>query len=281
MNQNLKAATPLFVVNALTVYAQGAYAYTSVAPQTWSPVFRVILAIGFAIATESVSLYVQWHAHDALLLKSHATARQLRRASYVIAAAVATMNYSHFAADGMRPTAAAVAFGMLSLLSPWMWGLHTRRAARVQLLKERRADEGGAEFSSERRRAFPVLTWKARRWSIMHNVTDPVQAWTAFIAERNGTPAAPKAPKAPTMDIAPVSGGPAVRWDLDKVVAMVVRGEDKDAIMSATNVSVKNYQRTRRVIKAIQANAPDMSIVKSDVTAKFVKAVRRAMEDKA
>lgn len=180
----LKAVAPLVVVNGLAVYGQLAYALEHIAPTAWVLPARIALSIGFAAAVESVALYVGWHAHDALLLKSHATARNLRRWSFLIAAAVAAMNYAHFASAGLRPTAAACAFGLLSLLSPWMWGLHTRRAARLQLLKERKVDEGGAEFSAERRRAFPIRTWQARRWSIDHGVTDPLAAWRGYNAER-------------------------------------------------------------------------------------------------
>lgn len=179
-----KAVAPLVVVNGLAVYGQLAYALEHIAPTAWPTAARVALSIGFAAAVESVALYVGWHAHDALLLKAHGTARWLRRASFTIAALVGAMNYAHFAAPGMRPTAAACAFGLLSLLSPWMWGLHTRRQQHIQLLKERKVDETGAEFSGARRRAFPVRTWQARRWSIDNNVSDPSAAWAGYKADR-------------------------------------------------------------------------------------------------
>jgi hypothetical protein len=175
-----KAVAPLIVVNALAVYGQLAYAYDHIAPTGWPTPARVALSIGFATAVESVALYVGWHAHDALLLGAHGTARRLRRWSFAIAAAVGAMNYAHFTGARLTPTAAACAFGLLSLLSPWMWGLHTRRQQHIQLLKERRVDGAGAEFSAERRRNFPIRTWRARRWSIDHNVSDPVAAWEGF-----------------------------------------------------------------------------------------------------
>src|SRR5512138_2664067 len=96
-----KTVAPLLVVNALTVYGQLAYAMEDVAPAIWPLLSRIMLAIGFAMAVESVALYIQWHAHDALLLRSHSTARSLRRWSFLIALAVAAMNYSHFTPDGL------------------------------------------------------------------------------------------------------------------------------------------------------------------------------------
>jgi hypothetical protein len=175
---------PLLIVNGAAVYGQIAYAYTSIAPPDWHTHYRLGLSVLFAGAVESIAVYVGWHAHDALLSGATATAARLRRASYAIAAAVAGINYAHFAHDGMRPTAAAVAFGLLSLLSPWLWGLHTRRAQHVQLVDRGVVDGTGATFSAERIRAFPIRAWVARRWSIDHNITDPAAAWTGYNAAR-------------------------------------------------------------------------------------------------
>lgn len=284
--KTLRTVVPLLIVNALAVYGQLAYAMENVAPTGWLLPARVALSIGFAAAVESVALYVGWHAHDALLLKSHATARNLRRASYVIALGVAAMNYSHFAADGMHPTAAACAFGLLSLLTPWLWGLHTRRAAHLQLIQEHRADESGAEFSSARRRAFPILSWKARRYSIMHNITDPAEAWTAFLASREPVPSVP-VPSVPVPSVpvqrrprpssAPVSGGPVPSWDMDKVVRKILdKVPPAEILATVDNVSAKNLQRTRRVVEGLLIGQSD-ELVRGDITAQFVQRVRKAM----
>lgn len=178
-----RAVAALVLVNGLAVYGQLAYVYDHVAPTGWATPARVALSVAAATAFEAIALYVGWHAHDALLLKAHGTARRLRRASYLIAALVGAANYSHFA-DQMRPTAAAVMFGLVSLLSPWLWGLHTRRAQHLQLIRERRADDVGAEFSSVRRRNFPIRSYMAYRWSIDRGVTDPIEAWRGYNADR-------------------------------------------------------------------------------------------------
>ncbi len=180
----LRLLAPLLIVNSAAVYGQIAYAYESIAPQAWLMPARLGLSVLFAAAVESIAIYVGWHAHDALLSKATATAARLRRASYALAGIVAGINYAHFAGPSLAPTAAAVAFGLLSLLSPWLWGLHTRRAQHVQLLDEGAVDRTGAVFSAERRRAFPLRTWGARRWSIEHNITDPAAAWAGYNADR-------------------------------------------------------------------------------------------------
>lgn len=260
----------MLVVNALTVYGQLAYAMAHIAPASWPLVARVALSIGFAVAIESVSLYVQWHAHDALLLKSHSTARSLRRWSFLIAAAVGAMNYSHFSPFGVRPSAAAVAFGMLSLLSPWMWGLHSRRAARIQLLKERRVDDAGAEFSTARKRAFPVRSWKAYRHSIDFGITDPREAWDAYNGRTpvldvvdvdvvdadtfvgvDGRAYVVPEQRVPVQRIAsrPSAGGKAAAWDVEKAVAMVLASASPEDVMDVTGVTAKPFQLLRRAMR--------------------------------
>lgn len=187
--------TPLLAVNSAAVYGQISYFFDEVAPALWLLPARLVLAVMLAAAVESIALYVGWHAHDALLLKHYATASRLRRASYGIAVAVGWINYSHFVGEVTRPTAAGLVFGGLSLLSPWLWGLHTRREQQVQLAKEGLMDSQGAVFSPARWRNFPLRTWSARRFSIDYGITDPVKAWAAYNASKRGeTPALPEVP---------------------------------------------------------------------------------------
>ncbi|WP_037684625.1 hypothetical protein, partial [Streptomyces griseus] len=116
------------------------------------------------------------------LQAAHTTATRLRRASYAIALVMAGVNYSHFADGPLAPTALAVILGVLSSLSPWLWGLHTRRMQQVQLLRKSLVDETGAVFDPARRRAFPIRSWLARRWSIDNNVREPRAAWDGYKA---------------------------------------------------------------------------------------------------
>jgi hypothetical protein len=193
----LRPVLPLLLINGGAAYAQAAYAYSEIAPAAWNGPSRVAFAVAFSAALESIAVYVQWHAHDALMLKAHATAASLRRAAWGIAAVVAAINYAHFA-NGLAPTAAAIAFALLSLLSPWLWGLHTRRAQHVQLLAENASliDDAGVEFSPKRRRMFPIRSLMAARWSIEHNERDPRKAWDGYNAERAARAAARQADRA-------------------------------------------------------------------------------------
>jgi hypothetical protein len=177
---------PLLLVNLAAIYGQLAFFYRHVAPTAWPVPGKIALAIVVALAIESIAVYVGWHAHDALINKLGRTAARLRRASYGIATLVAAINYAHFAdfseatGNELGLNAASVAFGLLSLISPWLWGLHSRRMKNLQLAKEGVADAVGATFSGERIRSFPIRSYLARRWSIDHYVTDPKQAWEGY-----------------------------------------------------------------------------------------------------
>ncbi|WP_343944862.1 hypothetical protein, partial [Pseudonocardia zijingensis] len=184
LGRRLRPVAPLAVVTGFAMYGQIGYGLDHYSDPTTPFLLRLLVAVGAAVAVESIALYVAWHAHDALLLKATGTAARLRRASYAIALAVAAVNYAHFSGPNLAPTAGAVVFALFSASGPWLWGLHTRRAQRLQLLREGRVDSSGAVFSAERWRTFPLRTWLARRYSIDHGITDPRIAWEAYRLER-------------------------------------------------------------------------------------------------
>jgi hypothetical protein len=262
----VRLLVPLLIVNAAAVYGQIAYAYADIAPAEWRMPARVALSVLFAAAVESIAVYVGWHAHDALLSKATATAARLRRASYAIAATVAGINYAHFAGAGMTPTAAAVAFGLLSLLSPWLWGLHTRRIQHVQLVDEGAVDGIGATFSAERVRAFPIRAWAARRWSIDHNVTDPAAAWAGYNAERvarrnahpTGRPAAAWAALTRTIPTIPTNP-PAADPPADAPAAPGDGESKRPATRAPRKTGKPTTATTAAAVARLRAKHPDMS----------------------
>jgi hypothetical protein len=176
-----RTVAPITLVTGFAVFGQFSWGLTELR-QDWA-VATIAIAAGAAAAFEAISLYVQWHAHDALLRGDKPTAAWLRRCSYLLAGIAAAVNYSHFS-DGWQPTPAAVVFAVFSLSSPWLWGLHTRRENNKQLRRQGRIDDTGALFSPERWRHFPWRTLGARRYSIDHGITDPQVAWETYRLER-------------------------------------------------------------------------------------------------
>lgn len=180
-----RPVVPLMLVTGFAGIGQVLWALDHVAPPDWVWPLRIAMAIGAAGAVESISLNVQWHAHDAHVHGRMSSAARLRRASYAIAGLVAAINYAHFAAPGGGPTPAAVMFALFSASSPWLWGLHTRRVREIHLAESGASvDITGAEFSPIRWRLFPLRTYGAWRWSVDHSITDPQRAWDGYRADR-------------------------------------------------------------------------------------------------
>jgi hypothetical protein len=117
------AAIPVVLVNAVAFGAQLGF---------WRAHLRVPFeAVLVALALESIAIYLAWQAHVAQLADD--SALRLRLAAYGMALLIGTLNYSHFTDPGWRPTVAAVTFGMMSAISPWLWSVHSRRVSRDAL----------------------------------------------------------------------------------------------------------------------------------------------------
>ena len=117
------AAVPVVLVNAVAFGAQLGF---------WNAhLSSSVQAVLVALALESIAVYLAWQAHLAQLADD--SALRLRLAAYGIALLIGTLNYSHFMRPGWRPTVAAVTFGMMSAISPWLWSVHSRRVSRDAL----------------------------------------------------------------------------------------------------------------------------------------------------
>jgi len=118
------AAVPVVLVNTVAFSGQLAFLRHHL---PWTPAGQVLVAV----TLESVAVYLAWQAH--LALAADDSALRLRLAAYGFAAVIGVMNYSHYMAAHWRPTFAAVTFGLMSLSSPWLWSVHSRRQSRDAL----------------------------------------------------------------------------------------------------------------------------------------------------
>lgn len=76
---------------------------------------------------------------------------------------------------------------------------------------------------------------------------------------------------------APTSGGPAIGWDVDKVVRLVLEDHSDTAVLE--HVSTKNLQRVKRVLRKLsEGQLSDVSNAVGDVTLKQATAIRLAWE---
>lgn len=116
------AAVPIVLVNYVAFRAQLRF---------WEAHLDHADAVLTAIALESIAVYLAWQAHVAQLADD--SALRLRLAAYGTALVIGALNYSHYMRPGWRPTVAAVTFGLLSAISPWLWSIHSRRESRDAL----------------------------------------------------------------------------------------------------------------------------------------------------
>jgi hypothetical protein len=178
---------PLILVNTIAVYGQAAWAHEHINP-LW------LVDVLFAAAVESIGVYLAVEAHAALMA-GDASAR-LRTGSYLIGLAAGALNYWHFASAAFRPTSVAVAFGLLSAISPWLWAIRSRSLNRGRLRELGQVDPRAVRFAPLRWVLFPVRTTRAFRGAVWAGIVQPADAIALYDARRavRGTAPAPVGP---------------------------------------------------------------------------------------
>jgi hypothetical protein len=161
------AAVPIVLVNAVAFAGQLAFLQAHL---PWRLGGQVLVAV----TLESVAVYLAWQAH--LALAADDSALRLRLAAYSFALVIGVMNYSHYMAAGWRPTFAAVTFGLMSVSSPWLWSVHSRRVSR-DALKERGLIEAHAvRLGATRWLWHPARSFRVMRWAAWTGEADPARA---------------------------------------------------------------------------------------------------------
>jgi hypothetical protein len=141
-------ALPLILVNATAILGQVGWANDHLTHHV------LALAVLFAATVESIGVYLSYEAHAALLAGE--AALKLRLGSYALAAVAGGLNYSHYAAHTWHPTVAAVTFGLLSSVSPWLWSIRSRSMHRQALHAAGLIDRRSARFAAAKWLHFPT-----------------------------------------------------------------------------------------------------------------------------
>src|SRR5579859_8115526 len=172
------AAVPVACVNATAFIGQFSFVHDHV---------RWILAgqVLFAGTLETVAVYLAWQAH--LAKKARDTSLRLTMGAYLFAAVVGAMNYSHFA-NHWHPTFMAVAMAAMSVMSPALWGVHTRRVSRDELKAEGLIEDHAVRLGGTRWTWHPVRSMRVMNWATWHGINNPKRAIANF-AGRYGVPA--------------------------------------------------------------------------------------------
>ncbi len=160
------AAVPVVLVNAVAFGAQLSF---------WRAHLGLVLeAVAVALATESIANYQAWQAH----LAQHAddAALRLRLAAYGTALVIGALNYSHYMLRDWRPTVAAVTFGMMSAISPWLWSVHSRRVSRDALKSRGLIEPHAVRLGMNRWLWHPVRSTRVMFRATWEGETDPGRA---------------------------------------------------------------------------------------------------------
>ena len=168
------AAVPIVLVNAVAFCGQLSFLRVHL---PWPLGGQVLVAV----TLESVAVYLAWQAH--LALTAGDSALRLRLAAYGFALVIGVMNYSHWMAAGWRPTFAAVTFGLMSVSSPWLWSVHSRRVSRDALLATGDLEKHAVRLGVTRWLWHPVRSVRVMSWATWHGVTRPGEAITGRFPE--------------------------------------------------------------------------------------------------
>lgn len=149
------AAVPVVMVNGTAFIGQFAYIRDNV---PWALPGQVLAAATF----ESVAVYIAWHAHLAKMKNDSST--RLVIGAQLFAVVMGLMNYSHYSVR-WHPTVMAVGLGLMSLLSPLLWGIYSKRASRDKLMEEGLVEPHAVRLGANRwtwhpLRSFDVM-WRA------------------------------------------------------------------------------------------------------------------------
>lgn len=202
-------AVPIVLANLAAVYGQAGWAWTHLIDEQlrtqhgWA---AVSLSIVFAMAIESIGIYLSTMAHLALMADQ--SAGLLRLGSYSIGVLAGALNYWHFASPGFAPNAVAVTFAVFSAISPWLWSVYSRYLNRVRLTELGMVDKRLVKLSTARKILHPVKSWRVVRWAAWSGVTEPDAAVAGWERATGRRPAVAVAAVPAVVPLAPAPFGP-------------------------------------------------------------------------
>jgi hypothetical protein len=111
----------LVLVNSAAIWGQAGWALEHIAPAGWDWTADLALALGFAAAIELIGVFLATAADEAEAAGQPAGG--IRLGSYAVGIVSGALNLSHWAGASV---AAALAFGFMSAVSPFLWGVWAR-----------------------------------------------------------------------------------------------------------------------------------------------------------
>ena len=181
-------AVPITAVNLTSVLAQFEFWHAHL--QVWGIPGQAL----FAFSLESVAVMLCYFAHASMV--NGDSAFKLRLSAILFALIIATLNGSHYLADG-RLTAASIGIFACSAMSPVLWGVYSRRTSRDVLLASGLIEGHSVRLGSARWLFHPGRTYRVFSDAVWTGEQNPQAAITAYAAK----PAKPEPEPASERDI--------------------------------------------------------------------------------
>ncbi|HVH89926.1 MAG TPA: DUF2637 domain-containing protein [Candidatus Acidoferrum sp.] len=173
---------PIVLVNVLALGGQAAWTYGEMVTGFLEGMVAASIAAGvlLGVTLESISVYLMLEAHAATLEQQ--SSGTLRLAAYAISAIMATLNYNHWSRWSWG---LGVGFALLSMVSPFLWSVRSKRASAAQRAARGEVDPAGVKLSTARKFWHPLLSLRVVRWAAWAGETDPTRAVSTWQREES------------------------------------------------------------------------------------------------
>jgi hypothetical protein len=181
--RSLYFLVPVVGVNIMALVGQSAWLFGEASTMFTVRAVGFLIALGVAstcggLILESIGVYLMAMAHDAAL--EGYSSGSLRLAAYALSGVMAYLNFSHFSgwSRGM-----GIVFALVSFVSPFMWSVRIKAAARRALAARGQRDPAGVKLSTNRKWLHPFKSWAVMRHASWAGESDPARAVSAWERE--------------------------------------------------------------------------------------------------
>lgn len=193
-------AVPIVLCNTVAITAQ--YQFFHAALKHWDTLGAVL----FAVSLESISVFLAYFAHQALV--SNDAALRLRLGSYGMGILIGMINFSHYA-PGWHVNAEALSVGLLSAWSPVGWGIYSRRVSRDVLMQRGAVEAHSVRLGSVRWTFHPVKSLRVFSATVWDNPrATPVEAIAAYENRRSAVQGRESRPVVPAVPASQLPADP-------------------------------------------------------------------------
>lgn len=248
----------LLLVNLAAMWGQAGWALDHIVPAEWTDIrARLGLALAFAAALELIGVFLAVSADEAD--ERGLPSGGIRLGSYAQGIVSGLLNASHWG----WWTAAAVAFGLMSMISPFLWGISARirrgRASApsrrlwhprrwIKLIREMAwngdADENEAAAASDRRDAG-VVTVKTVP-TVLDRMAAEYETKLDVMVLNPETPIITPKPRTPRQSVAGAA--------LEVAIEKLQEGQAPNVVAQATGLNSSTCRRYAAVIRTLAAD---------------------------